>query len=104
MDIKKVIQDLESGPISTKATAEAFLDSYTSQEQKQIIAAMYIGRDYLHEKQFKEDHLPSSSVVDHISQSDYAEILRSKGKENVVKYLSIFSKCAENSKFDMKNF
>ena len=39
MDIKKVIQDLESGTISTKATAEAFLDSYTPQEQKQIIAA-----------------------------------------------------------------
>ena len=51
MDIKKVIQDLESGTISTKATAEAFLDSYTPQEQKQIIAAMYIGRDYFHENQ-----------------------------------------------------
>ena len=73
MDIKKVIQDLESGTISTKATAEAFLDSYTPQEQKQIIAAMYIGRDYFHENQFKEGHLPSSSEVDHIPQTDYAE-------------------------------
>lgn len=104
MDIKKVIQDLESGTISTKATAEAFLNSYTPQEQKQIIAAMYIGRDYFHENQFKEGHLPSSSEVDHIPQTDYAEILRSKGKENVAKYLGIFDKCAENSKFDMKNF
>ena len=99
------IWEEEPAKIAKKAGAEILLvlnaSPYHMGKQN---ARHQLIRERIHENQFKEGHLPSSSEVDHIPQTDYAEILQSKGKENVAKYLGIFDKCAENSKFDMKNF
>lgn len=104
MIIETFSQNLNHTPLSTIEDAKALLNQYTLDEQKKIIAAMYIGRDYLQKDKFDEGHIPSSSEIDHIDQTEYADILYEKGAENFNKYLDSFVKCAKTSNIDMNNF
>lgn len=104
MIIETFSQNLNHTPLSTIEDAKALLNQYTLDEQKKIIAAMYIGRDYLQKDKFDEGHIPSSSEIDHIDQTEYADILYEKGAENFNKYLDSFVGCVKNSNIDMNNF
>lgn len=99
--IYHAIKDLMGNSIASKEEAQAFLDKFDLATQQQIIAAVYIGREHLHDTKLREMDV-SVGYTDHINQREYANIVYEKAHV-IPTYLSKLLECAENSGFDLRN-
>ncbi|KTB91324.1 hypothetical protein CCL16_11755 [Pseudomonas syringae] len=80
--------------------AQNLLSLYSSKVQAQLICAMYVGRDHIHDTELKEPGENYIGYTDHISAEDYSQIIYEKNV-NVRTYLEKIMECARNSGFDL---
>lgn len=102
MPIYQAIQNLKASLPLSKQGAAAFLNGYTPKIQEQLINAIYIGREHIHETQLREDVDISCNYVSHIPQEDYPRVIAEKGN-NSAKYLDKLEECAHTSSFDLND-
>ncbi|EGR1122348.1 TPA: hypothetical protein ACPVXQ_004797 [Vibrio parahaemolyticus] len=102
MPIYQAIQTLKQNAPLTLPQAQAFVSSLDPKLQKQIIAAIYIGRDNLNASTWGEDTLLSVDCIDHIPSSNYAQIIWEKN-DALVSYLNSLETCAANTNFNLNN-
>ena len=68
----------------------------------QIIASIYIGRDHINATKWNEDKMLSTAYIDHIHQTNYAQIIYEKNTA-LVNYLDSSEICATNEGFDLNS-
>jgi len=102
MSIYQAIETLNDSVPMSLSDAEKFLSSLSEKEQEQIIAAIYIGRDHIHDDSLRSSDEISRRATDHIPKDDYARIIYEKNS-NVAIYLKKLLSCAEKSGFDLNN-
>ena len=100
MSLSDAIGRLKNHLPQSKEEAQDFLDSIPEDVQTQLIAAIYIGREHIHCSELRKDMEISRKYTDHISKSEYAEIINEKGV-NIRTYLSKLEDCARVSGFDI---
>jgi hypothetical protein len=100
MSIYNHIDTLKNLVPLNQSQADAFLVSLSGKEQKQIIAAIYIGRDHLHNQEISDGYAMDTGMVDHISNDEYGRIISEKNTA-VKQYLDALTRCADNSGFDL---
>lgn len=100
MSIYQAIETLRKSVPMSESDAERFLSSLSNKEQEQIIAAIYIGRDHIHESSLRSEGEISRRATDHIPEKDYARIIHEKNS-NVAIYLDKLLSCAKQSDFDL---
>jgi hypothetical protein len=76
LDVYSAISEFRQSPPATVDMAAAMLSSYTLPVQKQLINAVYLGRDHIHLDTLQEDADLDSAFQ--IPREDYAQILREK--------------------------
>ena len=88
----------EHAPFASEEIAQNFLDQFQSITQFQIISAMYLGREHLHDGQFRKDLIQYASpdglakYCDHIEKDEFALLLKQK-EGNAKKYFERFLVC-----------
>ena len=100
MNFLQAYERLQQDQPETEAEARNFLDALGEETQDQIIAAIYLGRDHIHESQIRDDLDVSRGATDHIPRKDYARIIYEKSG-NIKLYLDKMQECARNSDFDL---
>jgi len=101
MSIYQLINDFKANPPRTEEAARKFLANASELEAQQLIAALYIGREHIHNQRLRSDMSISRSYTDHISPDEYARILYEKG-DNVIAYFDKLLSCAKASEFDLE--
>jgi len=101
MSIHAAISTLKSSLPMSVEDAQAFLDTLSSDVQKQLISAIYLGRDHIHSDKLLEDAEMSRSYTDHIKKDEYANIIHEKGLDSITTYLNKLEACAKASGFDL---
>lgn len=102
MPIYNAIQNLKNIVPTSEAAAQQFLNTLPTNVQEQLICAIYLGRDHLHDTSLRADATLSRSATDHIDRAEYARIIHEKGS-NAVTYLDKLVECAQASKFDLNS-
>lgn len=101
MTIHTAIRNLKSIlPLSVE-DAQQFLDTLSPDVQKQLISAIYLGREHIHSSVLRDDIEISTSFTDSIKQDEYARILHEK-ELNSATYLDKLEMCAKASNFDLE--
>jgi len=100
MPIYTAMNTLKGSAPLTQPQAQSFIDSLDAKQQMQIIAAIYIGRDHLHSDNWNEDKMLSTDYIDHIPQSNYAQIVFEKNTA-LINYLNSIERCAANEGFNL---
>ena len=101
-------------PFSSKATAQSFLNQYSTEDQAALISALYIGRTHLEQHEFDAQHLSGNIPFDRfyetgdgnpwiIPPEGFARILYEKDT-NLKTYYDTFLECAAGSSFSLENF
>ncbi|ANN80883.1 hypothetical protein [Bordetella flabilis] len=104
MTLSSAIQDVLASPPQTKADAATLLSKYPAKVQRQLIAAIYIGRDHINQQKLLDPNV-SAADIDHIPEADFAGILYEKcggSHDAAVGYLNAFKHCAKASNFDIE--
>ena len=103
MDIYSAINQVMKKPPRSEVEAEIFLKSLEQKVQKQLINAIYLGRDHLHHTSMRADIDPTCAATDHIQPEEYALILWEKASGRaVVTYLGKLQECAAASQYDLR--
>lgn len=94
MPLNSAIKNFVTPPASVE-DAQAYLNTLSPSVQKQLIAALYIGREHIHSNELRADMEINRSYTDHINSNDgeYARILYEKG-QNGINYLTKLQLCA----------
>ncbi len=100
MSIYTVISNLRSNPPKSEAAAAAFLAPLSPEQRQRLIAAVYLGRDHLHQQAMRTDVDLTREAIDHIPHEDYPRILYEKA-ESLDTYLGTLVACARTSNFDL---
>lgn len=100
MPIYSAMNNLKSSIPHSVADAQALLDTLPFDVQEQLISAVYLGREHIHNSNLRDDVDIDRSYTDHISKDEYARILCEKG-ENLIIYLDKLEACAMASGFDL---
>jgi hypothetical protein len=100
MPIYSAMNKLKSIIPHSVADAQALLDTLPFDVQEQLISAVYLGREHIHNSNLRDDVDINRSYTDHISKDEYARILCEKG-ENLIIYLDKLESCAMASGFDL---
>jgi hypothetical protein len=100
MSINETINQLKTKHFSSKEEAQQFLDQWRPNVQEALIAAVYAGRNHLHESELRTDEPVSLKATDHIPQEEYAEILYGK-RNSIGQYLNKLQECATKSNADL---
>ena len=100
MAIYKAINTLKTTAPLSQTKSEAFINSLDFTIQKQVIAAIYIGRDHIHSDNWNKDNMLSTNYIDHIPKEDYAKIVHEKNSA-LINYLDSIERCANNEGFDL---
>ena len=93
-------------PFSSVASAQAFLNQLSVDDQAALISALYIGRDHIHSNEVRPDYVPHGVPFDRyfvtgpqtkweIPQSNFAQILHEKNTA-LQMYYNSFLRCASN--------
>ncbi|MBJ7265432.1 DUF3775 domain-containing protein [Idiomarina abyssalis] len=100
MSIHSHIDTLKNSVPLNQSQADSFLASLSEKEQEQIIAAIYIGRDHLHDQELASGYKMDRKIIDHISKAEYGRIIVEKNTA-VKQYLDALTRCAGASGFDL---
>lgn len=83
-----------------KEDMQILLNQFTPKIQRQLVSALYHGRDHLHEQKLRESVITCGNV-EHLTDGQFAEILSGKSVDAVSKYFSAIKSCALASNFDL---
>lgn len=96
-DIKQLTKNC---PIS-KESAQQFLDQYSESVQAKLIAAIYTGREHIHDISIDQNKITTSEYTQtRIGKHDFARIIAEKCS-SIQTYLEKFLECASSSGFDI---
>jgi hypothetical protein len=102
MSIYKVIANVKARSPMTKIQASTFLATLSELEQRQLIAALYIGREHVHASRWNSTKHLSVKFIDHIQFQDYSRILYEK-TDSARLYLDSIERCAKAMNFDLND-
>jgi hypothetical protein len=100
MTLRDAIITLKQRVPMSEAQAQTFLDSLPPKIQKQIICAIYAGRDHINSTVLTDEI--SVADINHIPKENYAHIISDKSL-HIITYLNTLEVCATNSKFNLNN-
>lgn len=102
MPLYQAMNLLKANIPCSREAAQKFLGTLSPSVQRQLIAAIYLGREHIHSSRLREDEAieMNCSFIDHIEQDEYANILWEKGN-SVAVYLNKLEECASASGFDL---
>ena len=104
MDIYQAINDVLQNPPRTQVAADGLLAQYPQDVQEQLIAAIYLGRDHIHNSKMRDDTDWTRRATDHIPSRDYGQILYEKASSGSAEtYLNALLLCSKASGYDLKN-
>lgn len=100
MPIYDAIKQIKNMTPISEVDAETYLNSLPTHIQEQLISAIYIGRQHIHESKLLDDMDISRQYTSHMKREDFSRLISEKGV-NVVTYLDKMEECALASKFDL---
>lgn len=91
-----------SGDIQSVADASQALDSFAEERRKQLIAAIYTGREHIHDQSIIIEKVLGVAQCNHIASHDYARIVYEKSS-SIPTYLDALMRCVQNSNADVED-
>jgi len=79
-----------------------FLNTIPFETQKQLIAAICLGKEHIDVSLWRQDILFSSGYIDDVPIDNYANIFFAN-RANIIEYLNKTEECAKNSGFDLNS-
>jgi uncharacterized protein RhaS with RHS repeats len=104
MDIYHAINATIQTPPQDLIQAQGLLAQYPLDAQTQLITAIYLGRDHIHNTEMRDDTDWTRRAIDHIPVEDYAQIVYEKASSDSAKtYLQRLLLCSRASGYDLGN-
>lgn len=102
MSIRNALLELRNLNITSSQDTENFLQRYSPDMQKMILAAVFLGRYHLHKEELRDDIPMDTSGMDGLTLAEYPQKLY-QIRNNVGLHINSLLHCADNSNFNLEN-
>lgn len=102
LSIRNALLELRNLNITSPKDSDRFLQRFSPDMQKIILAAVLLGRDHLHKEELRDDIPMDTSNMHSLFFDEYPQKLY-EIQSNIELYINSLIHCAENSNFNLEN-